>query len=618
MNSLLPNEVFGLLKTAVDVHTLGISLFANVLRNSGYKTFISDDSISKAIIDISKINNWGLLQRWIINNNITRLGFSYRLDPVEGKDYFCKLYYMLKDYNLLSELGGPLRGVFFAGLPDACRLVQNELGRDILVYPGDETPSESLSMLGVPEERWAKDLIGRDEYDDLRWSFALKLIESESYKNIPPPDHSSYAEFGTEQDSVQKRLNAAKKNNTLPLIRAHVGPYNTKREEAIKEFIDWCKVLSKASYLDVLSIGTSQLTQSNFGEDWTDMPNGGGVPVNSVVEYREIKESARPMLVRTYSGTKNVPGLALLHEKSLNICWHALSFWWFCELDGRGDNSLLENLKEHFETIRYIASTNKPLEANVSHHFAFRGADDVTYIISAYLAAKAAKINGIKVFILQNMLNTPKYTSGVQDLAKGRAMLYILRTLEDANFKVYLQNRAGLDYFSPDLDKAKVQLAAVTALMDDIEPLDHNSPNIIHVVSYSEAISLATPPIINESIQITLAALRKYRTLRSLGQIENMKYNKEVDIRTVELCNEALRSIELLESSISELYTPEGFYKIFEEGFLPVPYLLDTYNKYPKAKQFFTQIKDGGVKVVDDKGEIIYTPTRYKKLLDIK
>lgn len=617
MNILLPNEIFGLLKTTVDVHTLGISLFANILRDSGYKTLISDDAVSDAVTSISKINNWGFLHRWIIDNNITRLGFSYRLDPKEGKDYFCRLYYMLKDYNMLAEDRGPLRGVFFAGLPDACEFVRNELGQDFLVFPGDETPSESLSLLGVPKERWPKDLLEGNEYDNLRWSFAEKFIEDEEYKLVLPLEHSSYPEFGSNSDSLVARLEAVRQNNTSPIIRAHVGPYNSKREEAIKEFISWCKQLSQTGYLDVLSIGTSQLTQAKFGEDWEELPNGGGVPVNSVLEYHEIKEAAKPMLVRTYSGTKDVPHLATLHEKYLNISWHALSFWWFCELDGRGENSLLENLKQHFETTRYIASTNKPLEANVSHHFAFRGADDITYIISAYLAAKAAKISGVKVYILQNMLNTPKYTWGVQDLAKGRAMLKLLRTLEDDNFKVYLQSRAGLDYFSPDLDKAKIQLAAVAALMDDIEPLDASSPNIIHVVSYSEAVRLATPPIIDESIKITLGALRKYRQLRASGTIENMAYNKEVQNRCDELYYETLESIEILEKYILNLYTPEGFYQIFEEGFLAVPYLLDVHNNYPKAKQFMTQIKNGGVKVVDETGSVIYTPIRYKKLLEI-
>ena len=68
--------------------------------------------------------------------------------------------------------------------------------------------------------------------------------------------------------------------------------------------MSWAKYLAETGYLDILSIGTSQLTQSNFGEDWGDRPNGGGVPINSPEEYRMIWEVSRPLLLRTYAGTK--------------------------------------------------------------------------------------------------------------------------------------------------------------------------------------------------------------------------------------------------------------------------------------------------------------------------
>ncbi|WP_302784569.1 hypothetical protein [Bacteroides fluxus] len=615
MTRLQENEIFGLVKTDIDVHTLGMITIAHLLRDCGYECYISPSEISVAVENIHKLNNFSLLQKWISDNHITRIGFSYRLDPHEAKDYFCHLFYEIKNHNLFVENGGCLREVFFAGLPDACLLVKRELGDQILVFPGDETPMESLQKLGVPESKFPKDLKLNSEYDNMRWSFATKLIESESYRCVKQQEHLGYPDAGTDSDSFIKRVAYCKKRQSLPLIRAHVGPYSSNRLEAIKEFISWEKELAKSGFLDVLSIGSSQLTQSRFGEDWDGLPNGGGVPVNSEQEYRMIKEAASPMLVRTYAGTKNVPNMAKMHERCLNISWHALSFWWFCEIDGRGSNSVLENLKEHLETIKYIASTGKPFEPNVPHHFAFRGADDISYIISGYLAAKTAKRLGIKDLILQNMLNTPKYTIGLQDLAKGRVMLRLVRELEDGNFRVHLQSRAGLDYFSPDLEKAKIQLAAVTALMDDIEPDNMNSPEIIHVVSYSEAVRLATPPVINESIQITLAALEKYRRLRNTGQIENMAHNQDLNERTEDMYQEAKEAIDVLEKYIVNLYTAEGLYKVFKEGFLPVPYMIDSYNKYKEATMWNTAIKNGGIRVVDEKGEIIRTSARYRKII---
>ena len=608
-------DVFGLIKPLVDVHTMGVYTMANLLRDCGYKVCVSKDDINEAVEQIHKINNYSLVKRWIVENKITRLGFSYRLDPHEGCDYFMSLYAHLKGDNMFEEDGGQLTQIFFAGLPDTCDMVRGKTNGEVLVFPGNESPIESLSMLKVPEYLMPQALNQNNPYDDMRWNFAKKLIESEMFKMEPPQDHYGYANCGTDSDSYLERLKYAKSKHALPIIRTHSGPYNPNRLEALKEYNSWCHDLAQCQLLDVLSIGSSQLTQSNFGEDWEGKPNGGGVPVNSEIEYRTIKEEASPMLVRTYSGTKNVPDLAKIHERSLNISWHALSFWWFDELDGRGHNSLLDNLKEHFEAVRWIATTGKPVEPNVPHHFAFRGADDITYIISGYLAAKACKKMGIKHLILQNMLNTPKYTTGVQDLAKGRTMLKLVRELEDDTFHVSLQTRAGLDYFSPDLEEAKIQLAAVTCLMDDLEPENDNSPEIIHVVNYSEAVRLATPPIIKDSIRITLNALHEYRTALAFGKVPNMKYDNDVKEREEALYAEVKESILMLERAVPNLYTPEGFYKVFVEGFLPVPYLMDQQHKFPKATMWHTAIKNGGIRVVDDEGKIIYTTDRYRKII---
>lgn len=608
-------DIFGFMKPLVDVHTMGIFTIANLLRDCGYKVFIAPDNVGLALENIQKVNNYSLVKKWILDNRINRIGFSYRLDPKDGFDYFMSFYEHLKDDNMLDENGGPIKEVNFAGLPDTCELISIKTYHKVMVFKGNETPIESLRMYGVPKNLLPASLTNDNPYDKMRWEFAEKLIASERYKIEPPLDHLGYTECGKDNDCFVKRLEYAKKKHSLPLIRTHSGPYNPNREEALKEYNSWCRTLAQTRLLDVLSIGSSQLTQAHFGENWDGLHNGGGVPVNSEIEYKIIKENATPMLVRTYSGTKDVPELARIHERSLNIAWHALSFWWFNELDGRGNNSLLDNLKEHFEAIRYIVTTGKPVEPNVPHHFAFRGTDDVSYIVSGYLAAKACKKLGVRHLILQNMLNTPKYTWGVQDLAKGRTMLKLVRDLEDESFKVSLQSRAGLDYFAPDLDYAKVQLASVTCLMDDIEPENNDSPELIHVVNYCEAVRLATPPIIKESIQITLNALHEYRVARILGKVPNMKYDRDVSDRYDSLYAESKGAIDLLEANISNLYTPEGFYKVFTEGFLPVPYLIDQQNKFKKATQWHTAIKNGGIKVVDDEGNVIDTVTRYRKII---
>jgi hypothetical protein len=310
------------------------------------------------------------------------------------------------------------------------------------------------------------------------------------------------------------------------------------------------------------------------------------------------------MLVRTYAGTRDIPLLASMHEQSLHIAWHALSFWWFCQLDGRGPYGLRENLEQHFDTMRFIASKGSALEPNVPHHFAFRGADDVTYIVAGFLAAKAAKLAGVRTLVLQIMLNTPKYTSGLQDLGKARALRALVRSLEDRNFRVLLQPRGGLDYFSPDPEKAKVQLASVSALMADIDLPGQEGSAIIHVVSYSEAVHLADPAIINESIKITRQSFSEYREARTQGLVEDINLNGELADRVKKMTRDATLVIRTIEELIPDPYTPDGFHAIFASGFLPVPWLWECRDQFPEAVRWDTKLIDGAIQVTESDGRV--------------
>ena len=608
MNDIISTK-YGFIKPAIDAHTMGINSAAELLRDCGYDVIVADDIVAKAMNDYKHELRRKVVVEWIISNKVERLGISYRLDQDDAINMIGYLIEEFKNANLLKFQGGQIETIFFGGLPKTCEAIEKEFNGLVKTFIGGESVRETLVNMGVPEDRIPDDIYEGSRYDDLLMEFGKKIIDSQEYLNYKPNDRSRYPEFGTMSDSVMKRIDANMRDSFEPLMRAHVGPYYStlNRIESVNEFLIWAKDLAQSSYLDILSIGSSQLTQSNFGEDWEDRTNGGGVPVNSPQEYRMIWEASRPLLVRTYAGTKDISNLAQMHEQTLNICWHALSLWWFNKLDERGPYDVYTNLKQHIDTIKYIAKTEKPFEANVAHHFAFRGADDVTYIVSAYLAAKLAKKLGIKTFILQNMLNTPRITWGIQDLAKSRAMIKLVRSLEDSNFKVILQPRARLDYFKPDLYEARIQLAAVTALMDDIDPYNEMSPPIIHVVSYSEASHLATPEIINESIQITQYSLQKYRELRRQGEIEDMGKNTDVNERSTELYQAAIKIITAIESNIDNPYSAEGFYKIFASGFLPVPYLWGETEEFKHAKNWKTKPVRGSVKVVDENNKLITT-----------
>lgn len=603
--TVAPRDVFGLVRPDIDVHTLGVSMVGKLLSDCGYRVHIGDAALAAAVAGIHKINNISLLVAWIQAHGITRLGFSYRLDPASAVQNFGRVYCQLQDHRMFRDQGGPLVGLYFAGLPPACARIVSEYGGRVPVFLGDETQMETLGKIGVPPDRIPADVAGSSEYDDTRLAFARTLLDADAHLFQQPVDRSGYPEYGTRRDTLAARIRHNRVLGLPPLMRVHVGPYSPNYTEARREFIGWLHTLRDTRFLDIVSVGSSQLSQSDFGTAWGERPNGGGVPINSIQDLEEIRAAASPMLVRTYSSTREVPRMAEVYEQHLNMAWHALSLWWFNRIDGRGPNDVRTTLGEHLDALRVIARHNKPFEPNIPHHFAFRGADDHSYVLSAYLAALVAKRLGVRQLVLQTMLNTPKYTWGVQDLAKARALVQLARELEDARFTVYHQPRAGLDYFSPDLAKAKVQLAAVTCMMDDVEPANPQGPDIIHVVSYSEAIHLATPPIINESIQITQYALAAYRRAKAEGRMPDMVHNQEVRERTAELYRQVRETVRTLEQSIPNLYSADGLYEVFRRGVFATPYLWEGREEFKAAVAWKTSLVGGGVHVVDEQGNVI-------------
>jgi hypothetical protein len=193
-------------------------------------------------------------------------------------------------------------------------------------------------------------------------------------------------------------------------------------------------------------------------------------------------------------------------------------------------------------------------------------------------------------------------------------MLRLTRELADGRFSVILQPRGGLDYFSPDLDKARAQLAAVTALMDDIEPEDPSSPGMIHVVSYSEASHLADPAVIDESIRITRHALAGYRALRARGDVDDMRRNPEVIQRTAELVSEVRELIRAIEIHVHDAVSVYGLYRAFADGFLPVPHLWLGREEFARAVDWRTELVRGSVRLVDGAGKPMSVAARVRRI----
>lgn len=609
-------DVIALVHPSIDVHTLGLDAAEQLLADAGVRVAPAGPEVSEALSRLPSAEARAMLGRWIRSAGLSALSYSYRLDPGEGARLFSLFADFLRADGLLAESGGPLRALYFAGLPETCALVRERYPWLSGFFSGGESAAETLAVFGLGARELPAAFAGGLAYDGARLDFGRELVRKADYLGLGPIDRSGSAGYGRRGDSLAARVEYGRARGLPPLMRAHVGPFLPERREAVELFLDWCRRLGGGGFLDILSIGSSQLTQSALGESWEGRLNGGGVPLASEEEFAEVWRAARPMLVRCYAGTKELPRLAALYDRSLDMAWHALSLWWFCQIDGRGPNTVLENLRQSFETLSYIASTGRPFEPNVPHHFAFRGADDVSYVASGYLAAKAAKLSGVRTLVLQVMLNTPRFTWGIQDLAKARALTSLVRGLSGPGFEVYLQPRGGLDYFSPDLETAKAQLAAVTALMDDIEPRDPSSPDIIHVVGYSEAVRLADPAVVEESVKITRHALAEYRRLKRAGFLADLSADPEVEFRTRKLAGEARAVVEAIEASVDRPYSPEGFYAALKAGFFPLPRLRECREEFAEAISWKTRLVSGGVAVVGEDGRPIDPGLRAKAIAD--
>ncbi len=596
------SDRLGILKPGVDAHVLGVTSVAELLGECGCAVTVAPDEVCRAANHPEGAGESDAIERWIRSSRITRLGYSYRLSPEDGADLFDRQVRQLERRSLFAGQGGPIAVLYFAGLPDACRLARARVPRLAACFDGEETPAETLARLGIRQSLLPRETGRALTYDQDRLRFGEEIVRRGDYLGVRPPDRSGYPGFGQAADTLVARLDHAARSGALPLTRAHMGPYLPDRDEAVQRFLAWTRTLAASGHLDILSIGTSQLTQARFGEPWAGEPNGGGVPLASPAEFADAWRAARPMLVRAYAGSRDVAAMARMLEQTIHNAWHALSLWWFCRIDNRGPYGLRENLDEQLAALRHAAASGTPYEPNVPHHFAFRGADDATYVASGWLAARAAKAAGIRTLVAQTMLNTPKSTWGVQDLAKARALLALLRELEDRSFRVVLQPRAGLDFFSADPRRAKAQLAAVTALMDDIEPADAASPPIVHVVSWSEAVRFADPPVIVESVQITRHALAEHRKLRARGLVDDMGSDPEVQARTRELLAESRAVIGAIRDCVPDPWSAEGLYRVFAAGFLPVPYLWECRDELAAAVGWRTRSIRGSVRLVDERG----------------
>lgn len=291
-------------------------------------------------------------------------------------------------------------------------------------------------------------------------------------------------------------LSRLKSKKPYPLIRHHFGlPTIEDTEKGIKE-------IAESKVLDIISLGPDQNAQESFfrpEEMDEDEKGAGGVPLRSKDDLIRLYEASRRgnyPLMRSYSGTRDLFKMAEMLVETINNAWCAVPLSWYNELDGRGPRKLTEAIKENRELMKWHGERDIPVEVNEAHHWSLRDAHDTIAVVMAFLAAYNARKMGVKTYIAQYMLNTPNGTSAKMDLAKMLAKKEMILSLENQDFRVLTQVRAGLTSFPTNLNRAKGQLAYATFLGMEL------NPDIVHVVGYSEADHAAQPGDVIESCLI--------------------------------------------------------------------------------------------------------------------
>ncbi len=354
-----------------------------------------------------------------------------------------------------------------------------------------------------------------------------------------------------------------------PLIRHHFG---LPTLEATREGIE---LLAEAQVLDVISLGTDQDAQANFLHPERQDPRrtgAGGVPVRTPEDFTALYAASRRgnyPLLRTYSGTDDFLPLAETYVATINNAWCAIPIFWFNQMDGRGPWDLEGSIREHQSLMAWYGQRDIPVELNEPHHWGMREAPDVIFVVAAHLSAYNAKAFGVRDYIAQFMFNSPPGLSDAMDLAKMLACLDLIGPLAGPDFRIWKQTRTGLLSHPLDPDAARAHLSAGVYVQMALRP------EIVHVVSHTEAHHAATAADVIEACKLARRAIENAQR----GQ-PDMTSDPAVDERRKELAREARITLEAIAAlgarQTGDPFTdPTTLARAVTTGILDAPHLLN-------------------------------------------
>ena len=390
----------------------------------------------------------------------------------------------------------------------------------------------------------------------------------------------------------------------FPLIRHHIGL------DTIEETAEHIKILAESKLLDVISIAPDQNCQQHYfdqDEMNPDENGAGGTPIRNVDDLLKLYDSSKfgnfP-LVRCYTGTTNLKKFSKILKDNIDNAWAAIPLTWYSELDRRSERDLLDAIVENQNAIKWNAENNVPVETNESHQWALRYCSDVIEVTTAFLGAYNAKALGVKDYVMQFMLSNPPSISPKMDIAKMVAKIEMIQELENDYFKMIRMIRTGLLAYPADPDAAKGLIASTMFYGAYLKP------DIIHAVSYTEAIKRATSKEIIETVKI----IKKSFSLAHQG-LPDFLADKEIYNRKEELKKEARVLLDAMCKLTDHVEDPlsnaEVIYNSIKLGILDAPGL----KGFSVAQgRFSTEILDGKHVSVDKNGKVITEKERLKLL----
>lgn len=527
------------------VHVAGVIHFLNLAEQEGYETLFLGPAVP-----VSK------LLEHIQEYRPDMIGISYRLTPANVR---------------------PLLDEVFAGA-------------ESLDYTPKWVFGGTKPVADIAKEYGRFSFVS-DGYDDINDSIRFLRGDQNAQSEI------SYG------NTLKERI---EKSYPYPILRHHFGLPD------LEATIQGVKKIAESKVLDVISLGPDQNAQQFlFRPDQMDpqFDGAGGVPIRSEEDFVRLKEASQYgnyPLMRCYSGTEDVFRYADTLVRTIDNAWTAVPICWYSELDGRGTRPIEVSIAEGQKLIHWHAQKGIPVEVNEPHHWGLRDAHDVIPVAMAYISAYNAKKLGVKDYVAQYMFNNPNGLSFSMDLAKVLAMIEMVESLEDEEFKTYRETRAGLPLFSADPYVAKGQLAASTFMQMAVKP------HIIHVVGYCEADHAAAADDVIESCRIVKGVIR-----HTLSDDFSMEKDARICERKEELISEAKVLLRFIENYFSEIEDPLASSYVLAEsvkrGFLDAVHIM----KNEKFKgTLYTRFVDGKCVACDKKtGKLLSERERLERLI---